>query len=250
MFWREKSREYFTYSRGNRLSLSFRLSLSLIIARGIQRASRLSLKVSIFQSGSDEKDTMGIRLYVGNLPFNVTEAELREHFSTIGPVAYISIPTDRETGRQRGFAFVELKDRAQADEAILRFNNQSFKGRTLSVSEARERNESQRAAPSRPSSSRPTSAAGAENADPPRNKPSRNFGPDKPSRRGRGKSKGEFKAERGPKGPMRERVRGQFLRAVDDDDNYDDYNDDYDDYDDEVNEEDVDAGVSDSEKDA
>jgi hypothetical protein len=42
---------------------------------------------------------MGIRLYVGNLPFNVTEAALREHFSTIGPLYYLSIPTDRETGK-------------------------------------------------------------------------------------------------------------------------------------------------------
>ena len=186
---------------------------------------------------------MGIRLYVGNLPFNVTEAELRDHFSTIGPLSYLSIPTDRETGKQRGFAFVEFNDRAQADEAIRRFNNQSFKGRALSVSEARARNESQRAAPTRTSSSRPSSDSGAEHADPPRNKPSRNFGPDKPSRHGRGKAKGEFKAESVPKGPMREMVRRQLLRGVDDDD------DDYNDYDEEVNEENYDAGVSDSEKD-
>ena len=199
------------------------------------------------QSGLDEKITMGIRLYVGNLPFNVTEAELREHFSTIGTLSYLSIPTDRETGKQRGFAFVEFKDRAQADEAIRRFNNQSFKGRSLSVSEARARNESQRGAPVRPSLSRPTSTAGPEPDDPQSNRPSRNLGPDKPSRRGRGKAKSEFKAERGPKGPMREVVRGQFFGEVDDDD--DDY-DDYDDYDDEANEDKFDAGVSDSEKDA
>ena len=190
---------------------------------------------------------MGIRLYVGNLPFNVTEAELRDHFSTIGPLSYLSIPTDRETGKQRGFAFVEFKDRAQADEAISRFNNQSFKGRSLSVSEARARNESQRAAPSRTPLSRPTSTAGTEPVDPPGNKPSRNLGPDKPSRHGRSKAKGEFKAESVPKGPMREMVRRQLLRGVDDDD--DDYGDYDDDYDDEINEEDVDAGVSDSEKD-
>jgi RNA recognition motif-containing protein len=186
---------------------------------------------------------MGIRLYVGNLPFNVTEAELREHFSIIGPLSYLSIPTDRETGKQRGFAFVEFKDRAQADEAIRRFNNQSFKGRALSVNEARARNDSQRAAPARPSLSRPTSTAGTEPADPPSNKPSRNLGADKPPRHGRGKAKGEFKAERGPKGPMREVVRGQFFGEVDDDD-------DYDDYDGEANEDNFDDGMSDSEKDA
>jgi RNA recognition motif-containing protein len=206
------------------------------------------LKISVVRSGLDEKNTMGIRLYVGNLPFNVTEEELRDHFSTIGPVSYLSIPTDRETGKQRGFAFVEFKDRAQADEAIRRFNNQSFKGRSLSVSEARARNDNRRAdAPDRPSLPRPTSTAGAEPADPPSHKPSRNLGPDKPSRHGRGKAKGEFKAERGPKGPMREVVRGQFFGEVDDDD--DDY-DDYDDYDEEANEDNFDADVSDSKKDA
>jgi RNA recognition motif-containing protein len=185
---------------------------------------------------------MGIRLYVGNLPFNVTEAELREYFSTIGPLSYLAIPTDRETGKQRGFAFVEFKDRAQADEAIRRFNNQSFKGRSLSVSEARSRDEGQRAAaPSRPPLSRPASTSGPEPANPPGSKPGRNLGPDRPPRRGRGKAKSEFKAERGPKGPMREVVRGRFFGEIDDDD-------DYDDYDEETNEDNFDAGVSDSEK--
>jgi cold-inducible RNA-binding protein len=183
---------------------------------------------------------MGSRLYVGNLPFNVTEAELREHFSTIGPLSYLFIPTDRETGKQRGFAFVEFKDRAQADEAIRRFNNQSFKGRSLSVSEALARNESQRGAPH--SLSRSTSTAGPEPADPPSNKPGRNFGPDAPSRRGRSKVRGEFKAGRGPKGPIREVVGGRFFGEVGDDD------DDYDNYDEEANEDDFEAGVSDSDK--
>ena len=186
---------------------------------------------------------MGIRLYVGNLPFNVTEEELREHFSTIGPLSHLSIPTDRETGKQRGFAFVEFKDRAQADEAIRQFNNQSFQGRSLSVSEARARNDNRRAgAPARPFLSRPTSTAEPD-ADPPSNKPSRNLGADKPSHHGRGKTKSEFKAERVPKGPMREMVRRQLLLGVNDDD------DDYNDYDEEVNEDNYDAGVSDSEKD-
>src|SRR5262247_4175080 len=119
---------------------------------------------------------MGIRLYVGNLPLNINEEELREHFSIIGPLSYLSIPTDRETGKQRGFAFVEFKDRAQADEAIRRFNNQSFKGRTRSVSEARARNESSRGSPARPSLSSPTPTAEHEPANPPGNKPSRNLG--------------------------------------------------------------------------
>ena len=191
---------------------------------------------------------MGIRLYVGNLPFDVLEGELREHFSIIGPLSYLSIPTDRETGKQRGFAFVEFKDRAQADAAISRFNNQSFKGRSLSVSEARPRNENPRGAPARPSLSRPTSTAELEPANPPGNKPSRNLSPDKPPRRGRGRAKGNFKEERGPKGPMREIVRGRFFGEIDNyDDDYDgDYNDDYNN--EERNEDNFEAGMSDSEK--
>ena len=188
---------------------------------------------------------MGIRLYVGNLPFNITEAELREHFSAVGPLSYLSIPTDRETGKQRGFAFLEFKDRAQADEAIRRFNNQSFQGRSLSVSEARARDENKHAAaPTRSSLSHSTSTAEPDPADPPSNKPSRNLGPDAPPRHGRGRGKGEFKSERGPKRPMREIVRGQFFGEVGDDD------DDDDDYDAEVNEDNFDAGVNDSEKEA
>jgi cold-inducible RNA-binding protein len=208
------------------------------------------------QSSLDEKNTMGIRLYVGNLPLNVTEEEVRAHFSVIGPLSYLSIPTDRETGRQRGFAFVEFKDRAQADEAIRRFNNQLFKGRSLSVSEARARTEGPRPAPARPAlsrpastaTSRPASTAGAEPGESAGNKPSRNLGPDKPSRHGRGRPKGEFKADRGPKGPMREIVRGRFFGDLDDDDA--DYLDDDADYDEEGNEDNFETGVSDSEKDA
>jgi cold-inducible RNA-binding protein len=192
------------------------------------------------------KGNMGIRLYVGNLPFNVTEAELREHFSTVGPVSYLSIPTDRETGKQRGFAFLEFKDRAQADEAIRRFNNQAFRGRSLSVSEARARDDGQRAAQPRPSTPRPTSSEAPEPANPRGNKPSRNFGPDAPSRHGRGKAKGESRSERGPKGPMREIVRGQFFSEGDDDD-YDE-DDDYDDYEAEMDEESHDAEEPDPEK--
>src|SRR5262245_7383863 len=185
---------------------------------------------------------MGIRLYIGNLPFNVSEEELREHFSTVGPISYISIPTDRETGKQRGFAFLEFKDRAQADEAIRRFNNQSFRGRSLSVSEARAREESQRAAPARFPPLQPASSEGPDPANPRGAKPSRNFGPDAPSRHGRGKSKGEFRSERGPKRPMREIVRGQFYSQGDEDDD-----DDYDDYEAETDRENLDADAPDPE---
>src|SRR2546425_6618223 len=101
---------------------------------------------------------MPVRLFVGNLPYNATEAELREHFSEVGPISYLSLPTDRETGQPRGFAFVEFNDQAQAEEAIRRFNNQLFKGRPIAVNEARARDSSPRASIStRPSVSRPLS---------------------------------------------------------------------------------------------
>src|SRR5262245_600322 len=82
---------------------------------------------------------MPVRLFVGNLPYEATEAEIREHFGTIGPVTYCYLPTDRETGRPRGCAFVEYGDANNAPEAISRLNNQSFRGRPLAVKEAQPR---------------------------------------------------------------------------------------------------------------
>src|SRR5215471_11646913 len=80
---------------------------------------------------------MAVRLFVGNLPYDATEDEIRQHFSTVGNLSYVSIPLDRETGKKRGFAFVEFADAQQAQEAIRQFNNQPFKGRPLAVNEAR-----------------------------------------------------------------------------------------------------------------
>jgi RNA recognition motif-containing protein len=163
---------------------------------------------------------MPVRLFVGNLPFNVTEAELREHFSAVGPISYFSLPTDRESGQPRGFAFVEFKDRAQAEEAIRRFNNQLFKGRPLVVNEARARDDRPPAsAPVRPSGSRPSSTSESDVAYPPEPsaKPNRNYGPDASPRRNRSKSKDGPRSERGSKEPMRELVRGQFFGGDEDD---------------------------------
>src|SRR5215469_10511429 len=82
---------------------------------------------------------MSVRLFVGNLPYDATEDEIRQHFSAVGNLSYVSIPLDRETGRKRGFAFVEFADAQQAQAAIQQFNNQPFKGRPLAVNEARAR---------------------------------------------------------------------------------------------------------------
>ena len=79
----------------------------------------------------------GTRLYVGNLPYSTTEEELSALFAEFGEVNSIRIINDRETGRSKGFAFVELADKAQAEAAIAALNGKDFDGRALVVSEAR-----------------------------------------------------------------------------------------------------------------
>ncbi|HVZ95208.1 MAG TPA: RNA-binding protein [Phycisphaerales bacterium] len=78
-----------------------------------------------------------MKLYVGNLSFSTTEAELREMFSAHGQVDSASIVMDRETGRSRGFGFVEMGDAGQAQAAITAMNGSNQGGRTLVVNEAR-----------------------------------------------------------------------------------------------------------------
>ena len=78
-----------------------------------------------------------VRLFIGNLPYNATEEDIRSHFATVAPPTQIVRPLDRETGRARGFAFVEYGERTHAEEAIKRFDGQLFMGRPLAVSEAR-----------------------------------------------------------------------------------------------------------------
>ena len=83
---------------------------------------------------------MGTRLYVGNLSYNVTETELREAFGEGGRnVVEVKIVMDRETGRPRGFAFVEMGSPEDASAVIETLNGRSIQGRAISVSEARER---------------------------------------------------------------------------------------------------------------
>jgi RNA recognition motif-containing protein len=80
---------------------------------------------------------MSVRLFVGNLPYSATEDEVRNHFAAVGPVVSVKIPVDRETGRPRGFAFVEYAERSLAEEAIRRLHNQPMGGRNLAVNEAK-----------------------------------------------------------------------------------------------------------------
>jgi RNA recognition motif-containing protein len=80
---------------------------------------------------------MGTRLYVGNLSFRTSGDELREMFSQAGTVESVSVVEDRETGRSRGFGFVEMATPEEAQAAIEQFNGKEFGGRNLTVNEAK-----------------------------------------------------------------------------------------------------------------
>ncbi len=81
------------------------------------------------------------KLYVGNLSYSTTEEQIRELFSQAGEIESIALITDRETGRAKGFGFVEMKTEEGSKEAIKRFNGYSLNNRTLTVNEARPREE-------------------------------------------------------------------------------------------------------------
>src|SRR5262245_24629327 len=167
---------------------------------------------------------MSVRLFVGNLPYDATEDEIRQHFSTVGNLSYVSIPLDRETGKKRGFAFVEFADEQQAQAAIRQFNNQPFKGRPLAVNEARAKEAGPRPSGGfRPSlGPRPPGAAplrgpapmrgpAPDYGDPAaaeRDRPARkNFGPDAKPARNRAQ---RFKTEGGKKA-LKEKFTGQIF---------------------------------------
>lgn len=82
---------------------------------------------------------MTTRLHVGNLPYTITDEELRELFSQAGTVVSVDIPKDRATGRSRGFGFADMENSEQAEEAIKKFDGYSLDGRALRVDYARER---------------------------------------------------------------------------------------------------------------
>jgi cold-inducible RNA-binding protein len=80
-------------------------------------------------------------IFVGNLDFGATESSIRSLFERYGTVDRVNVVTDRETGRSRGFAFVEMSDSAQADQAINGLNGAELDGRALNVNEARPKTE-------------------------------------------------------------------------------------------------------------
>jgi len=84
---------------------------------------------------------MVARLYVGNLPYTATEETLRRLFGQTGTVGAVVLPTDRLTGRPRGFGFVDMASEAEAREAVRRFDGHLLEGRRLRVNRAEERTE-------------------------------------------------------------------------------------------------------------
>lgn len=183
---------------------------------------------------------MAVRLFIGNLPYAATEADLRTHFAAVAEPSHIVMPVDRETGRPRGFAFVEFLDRAKAEEVIKRFDQQPFQGRNLAVSEARAREDRPPRPPGsggfaprppgggfsgprpggggfggprpggfggpRPGPGGPPPAPGSRDR-------SANFGPPAPPRRLRAKKTAQ--QEHRPRGPIKERTGGRIYDVDD-----------------------------------
>ena len=83
------------------------------------------------------RESNDMRLYVGNLPFSVTETELRETFSRFGEVGKVDLVSDRFSGESRGFGFVEMDDNSHADAAIKGLNGTDLRGRSMTVNQAK-----------------------------------------------------------------------------------------------------------------
>ena len=187
---------------------------------------------------------MAVRLFVGNLSYSTTEADLRTYFGSVAQPSQVVLPVDRETGRPRGFAFVEFTERSDAEQAIQRFNGQVFNGRPLAVSEARAREDRGPGGP-RPggfSGPRPGGGGGGFGGGPrpggfgggprpggggfggpPRFDPlapapprgARNFGPDAKPQRGPNAKAKKKEAER-PRGPIPLKHTGRSFSLDDD----------------------------------
>lgn len=80
-----------------------------------------------------------MNIYVGNLPYNVTEEELKEAFSGFGEVSSVNVITDKYSGQSKGFGFVEMEKNSEAEEAIKALNESSLKGRNIKVNQAKPR---------------------------------------------------------------------------------------------------------------
>jgi cold-inducible RNA-binding protein len=105
------------------------------------RRSRLTGTLQLAATAISSKETIMKKLYVGNFSFSATEADLRQWFEPHGAVESATVVTDRDTGRSRGFGFVEMTNGSEADAAILALNGSDVDGRPLTVNEARAKSE-------------------------------------------------------------------------------------------------------------
>jgi len=175
-------------------------------------------------------------LFVGNLSYSTTEADLRTHFGAVAPPSQVVLPVDRETGRPRGFAFIEYLDRGHAETAIQRFNGVAYNGRPLAVSEARAREDRGPGGPGGFSSPRPGGYSSPRPAGPgggfsggggfggprppfdpnaPAQPRARNFGPDAKPQKGPGSKAKKKDADR-PRGPIPTKFTGRSFSLDDD----------------------------------
>ena len=91
----------------------------------------------LFSGPSLKEVIMGRKLYVGNLPYSANDQLLRDKFSEVGTVDSAKVITDRDTGRSKGFGFIEMSSEEEAEEAISKFNGTDYDGRAMTVSEAK-----------------------------------------------------------------------------------------------------------------
>src|SRR5438067_2610974 len=102
---------------------------------------RLKLRGLTGFSGNERRSPMGNKLYVGNLAYSIRDDDLQQAFAQFGTVASAKVMMDRDTGRSKGFGFVEMGSDAEAQSAINGMNGQALDGRALVVNEARPREE-------------------------------------------------------------------------------------------------------------
>ena len=174
---------------------------------------------------------MSVRLFVGNLPYSATEADIRQHFGAVGDPMQVVIPTDRDTGRPRGFAFVDYDDRGVAERAIQQLHGQPFKGRPLSVSEARPREARppmgaggfsaprppMGGGPRPPMGGGPPGVDGGPYRQPRGGDANRNFGPNKPPKGRGGSNFAKNRNQEGKaRGPLKERLSGRMFSVEED----------------------------------
>lgn len=112
---------------------------SITAGAGVGQSNPTTRRRSSPRAGLDKECALAKKLYVGNIPFTTTEDELRSIFGQHGSVGSVSVITDRETGRPRGFAFVEMEDAGAADAAMQALDGSDLGGRSLRVNEAHDR---------------------------------------------------------------------------------------------------------------